>query len=386
MRAILAVTTAELRRFLRDRSNIFFVFILPLLLVVVIGAQFGASAQAGRVSIAGADSPLQQAITAELEQSRTVVETGDWDDIREQVSRGRTSVGLLIPEAASVAFEAGQSVELEILPSSQSSSLAVEQVLRAAIATVELERAQAVALADHGVPSAAATSALTSARELPAPGVRIESVDKLSEEFAGLGQFDLGASSMVLLFTFLSSLAGSSTLIQARRQGIIARSLAAPVSGTQVLLGQAAGRFTIALFQAIYIVLATALLFRVEWGNLALTGLVLVVFSIVSAGAAMVLGSIMDNEGAASGLGVGLGLVLAGLGGGMVPLELFSDTLRTVSKVTPHAWAYEAFAEIQRHQASFVDILPKLGALTAMAIGALLLGAWLLRRSIARAM
>lgn len=386
MRAVLAVTTAELRRFLRDRSNIFFVFILPLLLVVVIGAQFGSSAQAGRVSIAGGHSPLQQAITAELEQGRTVVETGTWDDIREQVSRGRTSVGLLIPEAASVAFEAGQPVELEILPSSQSSSLAVEQVLRAAIAKVELERAQVVALADHGVPTATARSALTTTRDLPAPGVRVESVDKLSEEFSGLGQFDLGASSMVLLFTFLSSLSGSSTLIQARRQGIIARSLAAPVSGTQVLLGQAAGRFTIALFQAIYIVLATALLFRVEWGNLALTGLVLVVFSIVSAGAAMVLGSIMDNEGAASGLGVGLGLILAGLGGGMVPLELFSDTLRTAAKVTPHSWAYEAFAEIQRHQGSFADILPQLGALLAMAAGALLVGAWLLRRSIARAM
>jgi len=237
------------------------------------------------------------------------------------------------------------------------------------------------------VTTPAAESAIAAARtQVTAPTVHVEDVDELAKEFSGLGQFDLGASSMVLLFTFLSSLAGSATLIQARRQGVIARALAAPVSNTQVLLGQAGGRFTIALFQAVYIAVATALLFGVDWGNLWLTALVLVAFSAVSAGAAMVLGSLIDNEGAASGVGVGLGLVMAGLGGGMVPLELFSDTMRTVSKLTPHAWAYEAFAEIQRHDGTLVDILPQLGVLTAMAAVALAVGAWLLRRSLARAM
>ena len=62
MRAVLTITGAELRRFLRDRSNIFFVFIFPLLLVVVIGSQFGSSSTTGRISVAGEDGPLRQAI------------------------------------------------------------------------------------------------------------------------------------------------------------------------------------------------------------------------------------------------------------------------------------------------------------------------------------
>ena len=387
MRAVLTITGAELRRFLRDRSNIFFVFIFPLLLVVVIGSQFGSSATTGRVSIAGEDGPLRQAIVTELEASQSTVAFGDWDDIVEEVSRGRTTVGLRFPDGSNAAFTAGQPVELEMLPSSQSASIAVQQIIRAAVDKVELDRAQVTALVTRGVTAPAAQSAIATARtQVTTPTVRVEDVDELAQEFSGLGQFDLGASSMVLLFTFLSSLAGSATLIQARRQGVIARALAAPVSNTQVLLGQAGGRFTIALFQAVYIAVATALLFGVDWGNPWLAALVLVAFSAVSAGAAMVLGSLIDNEGAASGVGVGLGLVMAGLGGGMVPLELFSDTLRTVSKLTPHAWAYEAFAEIQRHDGSLVDILPQLAALTVMAVVALVVGAWLLRRSLARAM
>lgn len=378
---------AELRRFLRDRSNIFFVFIFPLLLVVVIGAQFGSGSSGGRVGIAGETGQLSAAITAELASGQTTVATGDWDDIVTEVSRGRTTVGLRIPDGANAAFAAGEPVELEMLPSSQSAAVAVQQVVRAAVEKVQLDQAQVTALVSRGVTEEAAGTALAAARtHVTAPTVRVEDVDRLAQEFSGLGQFDLGASSMVLLFTFLSSLAGAATLIQARRQGVIARSLAAPVSNTQVLLGQVGGRFTIALFQAGYIAVATGVLFGVNWGDPWLTALVLIIFSAVSAGAAMVLGAVMDNEGAASGLGVGLGLVLAGLGGGMMPLDFFSDTMRTVSKVTPHAWASEAFAEIQRHDGSLVDILPQLGVLSAMAVVALGVGAWALRRSVARAM
>jgi ABC-2 type transport system permease protein len=164
------------------------------------------------------------------------------------------------------------------------------------------------------------------------------------------------------------------------------RTLAAPVSPGQALAGQALGRFAIAAFQGGYIMLATALLFDVDWGDVWLSLLVLVTFSMVAAGAAMVLGSVLDNDSTASGAGVGLGLVLAALGGCMLPLELFPDRLQTVAHVTPHAWAYEAFAEIQRHDAGLADVLPQLGVLAAMAAALLVLGTRALRRSMTRAL
>ena len=70
----------------------------------------------------------------------------------------------------------------------------------------------------------------------------------------------------------------------------------------------------------------------------------------------------------------------------MTPLEFFPDTMRTVADITPHAWAYEAFAEIQRRGAGLSDVLPQLGVLAAMAVALVLLGAWALRRSLSRAM
>ena len=102
--------------------------------------------------------------------------------------------------------------------------------------------------------------------------------------------------------------------------------------------------------------------------------------------AAMMVGSVMENDSAASGVGVGAGLVLGGLGGCMVPPEFFPETLAAISFVTPHRWAYDALAGIQRHEGTLGDILPQLGVLAGMAAALLLLGAWLLRRSLNRAL
>jgi ABC-2 type transport system permease protein len=154
----------------------------------------------------------------------------------------------------------------------------------------------------------------------------------------------------------------------------------------ELVAGQIAGRWAIALFQGGYLMVATSLIFGVDWGNLPLALLVLLLFSLVAAGAAILLGTLLENEGAAGGAGIGLGLVLAALGGSMFPLELFPDTMRTISRVTPHAWAYEALAEVQRRGGGLLDVLPQLGVLAAMALALAALGGWSLRRSLARAM
>lgn len=387
MKRVLTIAGVELRRFLRDRSNIFFVFIFPLLLVLVVGAQFGGGGGPGRVAVAGEDSALRQDLVTALEQRNLEVGLADHDSALEQAARGRIGAALVVPEDAAAAYDAGEEVTLEVIPSSSASGLVVQQVVRTAIEGLTLDRAQLQALTSRGVDPGAAEDALESARaDAAPPELRITDVDEIAQEFSGLGQFDLGATSQLLLFVFLISTAASNTLIQARREGVIARTMAAPVTPVQALAGQAAGRWVICMFQGGYIMLATFLLFDVDWGSPLLALLVLAMFGAVAAGAALLLGALLDNEAAASGVGVGLGLVLAGIGGGMLPLELFSDTLRTVAHVTPHAWAYEAYAELQRHDGGLVDILPQLGVLAAMAAVVLALGAWALRRSLERAM
>lgn len=387
MRAAWAVTVVELRRFLRDRSNIFFTFIFPFMLVVVIGAQFGGGASNGRVVLTDETSALGKRIAAELTARELTVEVDPAAQARETLARGRADAGVLIEAEDAAAFEAGEPVQLDLVLASTSGSSAVAQLVRSAVAEIDREQAGVAALEQVGVGSGTAQDAWRDAEEqVPPADVQVVDTDEVSQAFAGVTGFDVGASSQVLLFVFLTALAGSATLIDARRHRVIARTLAAPVSTAAVVGGQALGRWVIAFFQGVYVMAGTALLFGVSWGNVGLGLLVLAVFATVAAGTAMAIGSLLDNEGAASGLGVGLALVLAALGGCMVPQEIFPASLKFVSSLTPHGWGYRAFAEIQRHDGTLADIAGQLGVLAGFAVVTLLLGSLLLRRSIARAL
>ena len=183
-----------------------------------------------------------------------------------------------------------------------------------------------------------------------------------------LGRFDLGASSQLILFTFLTALAGSSALILTRQLGISRRMLSTPTSTSTIVLGEGSGRWAVAMVQGLYIILVTFLMFRVDWGDPIGAAAILILFAAVGAGAGMLMGAIFSNDAQAAGFGVILSLGLAALGGCMFPIELFSPTMQKVAHLTPHAWALDGFAELVRRDGTVVDILPELGVLLAFAV------------------
>ena len=63
MRKIYAIGASNVRRMLRERSNIFFVFIFPIALILLIGAQFGGDFAPGVGIYQADDDPLATAIS-----------------------------------------------------------------------------------------------------------------------------------------------------------------------------------------------------------------------------------------------------------------------------------------------------------------------------------
>ncbi len=98
----------------------------------------------------------------------------------------------------------------------------------------------------------------------------------------------------------------------------------------------------------------------------------------------MLMGSTFKNDQQAAGIGVILSIGLAALGGSMLPIELFSPTMKTVAHITPHAWALDGFAELLRRNGTVLDILPELGVLAGYALILLALASWRLKVVITR--
>ena len=184
-----------------------------------------------------------------------------------------------------------------------------------------------------------------------------------------------------MLFAFLTSLSGATQLILSRQLGISRRMLATPTSVGSILLGEALGRFAVALFQAVFIVAATALIFGVVWGDpLGATVLVLA-FSLVAAGVAMLIGAVANNAEQAGSIGVFAGLGVGAIGGSMVPPEIFPEQMATISWFTPHRWALDGFRELIVGGA-VGDILPQVGVLLGIAAVVLVLATWRLRAAL----
>jgi len=383
---VLTIAVNELRRMLRDRSNLFFVLLLPLLLVLFIGTGtvIGASVAVGGTG-ATADA-LHGAL--EADDAFPEVVALDAASAADAVARGTVSVAVLVTEP--VGSELGD-VRVEVIARDASVASAV-----AAVVTDELDRRSAVldaarlAAAVTGGDAAslllAAEGALATVGGSASPGVRVTTVggDSLAAEFQAMGRFDLGATSQLVLFTFLTAMVGAVGLIQTRELGVAGRIRSTATPLVTLLAGQALGRIAVAVFQAAYLVIATALLFGASWGDPFATGAVVVMFSMVAGGAGLLVGTLARNEAQASGLGIGLGLGLGALGGSMIPLEVMPEALARVALLTPHAWANGAFAEIVRRGGGVGDVVVELAVLSAFAASLLALAVAVLRRRLAR--
>lgn len=387
MTPILAIAGTELRRLVRDKSNIFFVFILPLLLVLLIGMQFGGSFAPRLALHVGADAgPLGEELVAAVGATEVfeLVPVDDPQAVVDAVSSGSATAGLTVPAGYDAMLRSGGEVDLGYVARQDGSGMALQATVESVVAEQNaLVRAARLAVTEgDGDFDGALAAARVVAEVVPSVGVTTERLGESDfADFDNLGQFDLGASSQLLLFVFLTSLSGSAALIQTRQWGVATRMMSTPTSSQEVVLGTALGRYLIALVQALYIVIGTAVVFGVNWGDPLGAAAVILSFCLVSAAAGMLLGAAAHNDAQAGGLGVFLGLGLGALGGSMAPMEVFPETVRRVAHlVTPHAWGNDAFAELVRRDGGIGDILPELGVLIGVGLVLLALASWRLHR------
>jgi ABC-2 type transport system permease protein len=381
----LAITAVNIKRLLREPSTIFFVFIFPMLLILVIGASFGGSFRP-KVGLLNAGDGGHAAVFAGEISGNEDFNTIDYDDrelLLEDVERGVVNMGVVVPAGYDEQLRNGDTATVEFLGRQDQSVLEYRPTIEAVAANQSAVFRAARLVTGEGL--AGFDEAVESARMVAAGAGALDiEVETTGEALFGedFGQFDLGAPSNLILFTFLTSLAGSASLINTRRLGVSRRMVSTPASIGQILVGETGGRFAIAMIQGLFIMIGAAVAFDVRWGNLIAAAILLIMIALVGAGGGMLMGAVFDNDEQASSLGVFLGLGLAALGGCMVPLEIFPDTMVTIAHFTPHAWGLDGFAELIRHGGDVGSIAAEVAVLAGFAAVLLALGTWRLRETL----
>ena len=382
---VLAIARANLLRLTRDRTALFFVFLLPMLLILVIGAAFGGGFNP-RIAVLDLDGgPLAANLVDDLEaiDNARISEYPDRATILSDLRRDDLEAGVVIQAGYDQTLGSGGTATIEYIAVPSGSGFEVQSLVESVVAA-QSARVRAARFIEQqtGAGFETALGAAGAAGSV-VEGVEVQTVGPDGGPPAiGAGQFDFGAAQELILFMFITSLTGSAALIQSRRLGVSRRMLSTPTGVGEIITGETLGRFGVVMVQGIFIVVAAALLFGVDWGNWVATIAIVVAFSLVGTGAGVLMGSTFRNEEQAGGIAVFSALALGALGGCMVPLEIFPESVRRVAHVTPHAWAVDGLSEIIRRHGGIGDVAVQLAVLLGFAAVLTVLAVWRLRRAL----
>ncbi|TAK12069.1 MAG: ABC transporter permease [Anaerolineae bacterium] len=189
----------------------------------------------------------------------------------------------------------------------------------------------------------------------------------LGEEETDANPFSYFAPATAIFFLMFSMMDSTRSILQEETMGTLPRLITTPTPVSHILLGKIGGAFLTGILQFLVLVLASAVIFRLDWGNpLALAAVMLAtVFAATSLGA--LISALARNETQAGILGSAITLVSAALGGTFAQASTLPAFMQPFSKMTINRWSLDAFLELTFGQADMAAIFPHLGVLLGMA-------------------
>lgn len=379
LHVVRTIVGLDLRRLVRDRVALFFVVVLPFILIITIGSLIGGVSAKVTVAVIDDDGGEAAGRLIEVLAGTPGVEVDRSRDRRaaeRDIRIGQLSAAVVIPEGFDRKVDAGDARVMVIADRSGQAAALVDTALNDAIDRIGRRLTVQHALEDNGV---------TGAADVAASAVDAVSTSKVDVRTVGSGSgadgFVFAAAGQMILFMFVNALTAGSVFIEMRRLGVLDRVRSGPVDTSDVLVGLGVSRFLVATGLAAMILVFAAVGYGVEWGSAFVVVPTVVLFGLVSAGMSILIGTLFDQPDAAVSIGVPVGVGMAALGGCMFPLALAPAAMQVAGKVlTPHAWAVEALLDSAGEGAGLADLWVNLVVLAVWATALIMIARLSTRR------
>lgn len=434
MRAIWAIATKDLKLLMRDRGNFFFTFIFPVLFAVFFGVIFSGSGS-------GTSGGMQIAVWNEDggPASQTLVTALDDDDVlkvhhpatRESgetlLRKGTVAALVVIPkgfESQARGLLMGQSMQLEtyvdpaqraaagmlqgkltekafqVIQRTMTDGEALKETVAKSRAAMEADKSlpasqrmalsmmlsAAEAMQSSGVLSAGVTSSSESEQAAPTAQARgfnpvTVSIKELTQSREGKprSSFEISLGQGIVWGLLGCVTAFAFALVSEKTGGTMRRLSVAPIAPHAILLGKALACAIACVFVQL-LLLAVMMTLGVRVDRPHIMAIVILVNAIGFTGLMMLIAGLSTTEGGASGMGRGLILVLAMIGGGTVPLFFLPKWVQTAASVSPFKWSTLAIEGATWRAFTMGELLLPLGILLLMALAGFWFGLTGLRR------
>jgi ABC-2 type transport system permease protein len=373
--AALVIAVKDLRQKMRDRSVLLMAVLAPLGLAFLFSTMLPnqetfhttyavVNLDGGEIAKGLVDGPLAGLQAAGVADLTTLTTEADG---RAAVDAGDVSAAIVIPAGFTEAVRTGAPAQLLVIggPSSLSAEVARSVLAGFGSQVTAVQVAVGTALAAAGDMPDPALAGELAAAALAAPAPIVLTAGETADRTASSKTY-YGAS-MAVLFVFFAAQFGVLSLLAERRNGTLARMLAAPIAPATILLGKVLVSMVVASISMTVIVLATTFLMGADWGDpLAVAALVLAVALAASGIATLIVGFARTEEQASSFIAV-VALTLAVFGGSFFPMSQAPEGMAALSLVTPHAWFIRGINDLAAGGGIAV-VAPSLAVLVAVGV------------------
>ena len=382
MKAILAIARKDLRLMFRDKGDVFFTFVFPMLMAVLFGFVFGGQGGGSKITLAlvnESSSKIATSLADDLssDASFEVTRHGTREDAMNAVRSGKAAAAVVLPasieEGAGAMFGGGgMQIDCVIDPTRRAEAGLIQGKLNE-LAFRQFPRmmadpAQSKRMFDQMRSSIESSKDLSPGQKLAGAALaaagesfsRSLGSDAGSDPSAAGGGFSpvqvkveelprrkggprssFDVSTPVGIVWGIAGCIGAfaASLVVERARGTLSRLRLAPISRMHLLAGKGLACFiTTMLVQALLIVLAV-LAFRCSVAQPAMLAIGCTMAAFGFTGLAMLIAGLCKTEAEANGAGRGALLVLALIGGGTIPLVFMPPILQTLSYASPFRWA-----------------------------------------------
>ena len=406
----LTIALAYLQTITRNRSFLFQMIVIPLLLTFIIGQAIGGGDDElpdpntkWRMVIANEDTGSLATQLVEYLQNtpRLEVQLVDRAAANAAVASADTGVigALIIPADFSTKFASDQavtldyasfvaSVESQYLEQSVDTALGqLSHSLNAADVSADVADELGLFAASDNPTTAQQTyrddavdRALTAWETNPPVVVEAEQASFQQSDDGvprGLNQTSPG---LLVMFAFFFTIGGGSSLIQERTIGTLQRLMVMPMRKGTILFGKLLGIYIGCLIQIGILVLAGAFLFNVDWGNSPIAMLVFIpVFALNATSLSIMLAALVQTDAQLNSVSTIVVMALAALGGAWWPIEIVPEWMQQLGHALPSAWAMDGFNDIITRGLGLEAVLFEIGVLMAFTVGFFIIGIWRFR-------
>ncbi|MGA9762469.1 MAG: ABC transporter permease [Gaiellaceae bacterium] len=360
MRTAFLITAKDLRQRLRDRSAFIVAIIAPLALAAALSATIsgfsagGKTYQIGLVNLdhgpaASGFSSAAQGGPVALRSTETVSTASS------EVKSGKLDAAIVLPAGLSAASMGGPPVRINVIGDPKNS---IGTLVARSIADSYASYMHTIAVASRALQTGSAATIRIAAQVAAAkPPIVVGDTSTTSNNLDPKTYY---AAAMAVFFLFFAVQFGISSLLDERRDGTLARMLAAPIPRRSILGGKVLTSLALGVTSMTVLALTTHFALGAHWGN-PIGVAVLIVCAVLAAIAvtAFVTTLAKTHEQANAWLSI-VAIVLGMLGGSFFPVAQAGGVLATLSKGTPHAWFLSGLQDLSSGGALSVIVEPSL--------------------------